>query len=389
MITEPSGIPKIADNVKGDSESFLHDMVVKEIDGRQIMLASYWDGGYVTLDVTNPLKATYIADSDFAAVDEQLVEVTGAARVPEGNAHQAEFSLKNDYILAADEDFSPASLTASYGSDAVAFDANSGDGTRQLDFRTDEVLSGPTTFVGRACPGDQAVPAGDPAVKDVAVVERGVCDFTVKVAAVEAAGGWDAVMIVNRTGSDACEATLGMSVVGGIPAFGVSPRSLAYDLFGLRTTTRTPASRTTPARACSRSRSARRASRQLPGLLRRLGLPAPVRERRRQAEAARHLRHPGGDGPDKATGFGDLSVHEVAFSARKNGTRLRLLLRRWHARLRREQRRDRAEGAPHRRRRQQRLGRPGLRVGGKEYVAASDRDYGVQIFEYAPANAKP
>ena len=55
--TKPSGIPLIADAVKGDSESFLHDMVVKEIGGRQVMLASYWDGGYVTLDVTDPLNA--------------------------------------------------------------------------------------------------------------------------------------------------------------------------------------------------------------------------------------------------------------------------------------------------------------------------------------------
>ncbi len=33
---------------------FSHDMIVKRIDGRDIMLMSYWDGGYVTLDVTNP-----------------------------------------------------------------------------------------------------------------------------------------------------------------------------------------------------------------------------------------------------------------------------------------------------------------------------------------------
>ena len=42
--------------VHGDAV-FLHDMVVKEINGRQIMLASYWDGGYAKLDVNDPASA--------------------------------------------------------------------------------------------------------------------------------------------------------------------------------------------------------------------------------------------------------------------------------------------------------------------------------------------
>ncbi len=41
-------------------EIFHHDVVVKQIGGRQIMLVSYWDGGYVTLDVTDPKNATYV-----------------------------------------------------------------------------------------------------------------------------------------------------------------------------------------------------------------------------------------------------------------------------------------------------------------------------------------
>ncbi|MDP8900244.1 MAG: hypothetical protein M3N33_03695, partial [Actinomycetota bacterium] len=31
-------------------EVFLHDMIVKEIDGQQVMLLSYWDGGYVAMN---------------------------------------------------------------------------------------------------------------------------------------------------------------------------------------------------------------------------------------------------------------------------------------------------------------------------------------------------
>ena len=44
---------------------FLHDMVVKEIDGVQTMLASYWDGGYMLLNVEQPgRRRTYIGDTD-------------------------------------------------------------------------------------------------------------------------------------------------------------------------------------------------------------------------------------------------------------------------------------------------------------------------------------
>src|SRR5919204_2872511 len=47
---------------------------------------------------------------------------------------------------------------------------------------------------------------------DIAVVERGVCTFTEKVANVITAGGFDAVLIFNRTGTDACNGSLGMLV---------------------------------------------------------------------------------------------------------------------------------------------------------------------------------
>jgi hypothetical protein len=75
------------------------------------------------------------------------------------------------------------------------------------------------------------VPAGDAGSVDIAVVERGVCTFSEKVANVIAAGSYDAVLIFNRTGTDACDATLGMSVEGDIPTFGVAPRSQGFAIF--------------------------------------------------------------------------------------------------------------------------------------------------------------
>ena len=44
-------------------------MVVKTIDGVQTMLVSYWDAGYIKLDVTDPANPKIIGDSDFGTQD--------------------------------------------------------------------------------------------------------------------------------------------------------------------------------------------------------------------------------------------------------------------------------------------------------------------------------
>ncbi len=205
---------------------FLHDMVVKEIGGRQIMLLSYWDGGYVKLDVTDPANATYVADSDFDLVDPELLAQTGSSEVPEGNAHQSEFTRDNRYIIAADEDFSPTGFDA-ISDDGGQFFAVPGSNTAAIP--VGDTLSGPTVYRGRACIGDAAVPAGDGT--QIAVVARGVCTFSEKIANVEAAGGYVGAIVVNREGADGCTA-FGMSVEGGIPAVSVD-RGVGYDLFDL------------------------------------------------------------------------------------------------------------------------------------------------------------
>ncbi|MDP9488329.1 MAG: hypothetical protein M3Q49_21520 [Actinomycetota bacterium] len=216
--------PQIAQ--QGLDEVFLHDMVVKEIGGRQVMLLSYWDGGYVQLDVTNPADAKYLADSDYSAFDPEMEGVK-----PEGNGHQAEFTSDNRFVIGTDEDFSPYSLITRNDTDRTDITAGSGSDTKQV--KPGTTVSGGTTYVGRACNGDAAVPAApEKSGTDIriAVVERGVCTFTEKVANVERAG-WDAAVIFNREGSDACNASLGMSVEGAIHAFGVLPREQGYAIF--------------------------------------------------------------------------------------------------------------------------------------------------------------
>ena len=385
--TKPSGIRTIADTVKGDSESFLHDMVVKEIGGRQVMLASYWDGGYVKLDVTDPTRATYLADSDFAAADEQLLEQTGASRVPEGNAHQAEFNSDDKLILAADEDFSPYSLVSKNETDGTPFQADSGDGTRQLVPGTK--VTGQTVFGGRACPGDAAVPVAK-VPGQIAVLERGVCTFTEKVAAVEAANAatgpdYAAALIFNRKGSDACTSTLGMSVDGGIPAFGVIGRDVGLGLFGASVEA-----------DCATNESGTSVSTLGLGALGDtvtfdsyfdgwgyLRLFANGNGKLKQLDT---FAIPEAMDASKAVGSGDLSVHEVAFSEKKpnlayvsyyaGGTRVYDVSR---GQIKEVAHHIDADGSNV-------WGVQVFSSGGKEYVAASDRDFGIQIFEYAPAN---
>lgn len=208
------------------TQIFHHDVVVKKIGDQQIMLVSYWDGGYLKLDVTDPTKPTLIADSDFPSPDPELLEQSGLSEAPEGNAHQAEFTLDNQFILAADEDFNPYSFDASTDEGAT-FTAIPGDQTGQLE--AGGTITGATVYVGQACIGDPAVPQG--AAGQIAVVSRGVCTFNEKIANVEAAGGYDGVIVVNREGGDACGA-FAMSAEGEIVAVSVD-RSVGYDLFDL------------------------------------------------------------------------------------------------------------------------------------------------------------
>jgi hypothetical protein len=289
------------------TQVFHHDVVVKAIAGRQIMLVSYWDGGYLKLDVTDPANPVYLGDSDFPNPDSELLAQAGLSEPPEGNAHQAEFTLDDRYILAADEDFSPYAFAATTD-DGLTFSAIPGDQTGEVE-AGDEV-AGTAVYVGRACIGDTAVPAG--VAGQIAVVVRGLCTFTEKIANVEAAGGYDAVIVVNREGGDAC-GPLAMSVQGEIVAVSVE-RSVGYDLFDI--------AGFDPA-ACLIG-----AASELPGVA--IGTVGDTVSLRSYFDGWGYVRLfsnnngklqqldtyaiPEAMDPAFAEGFGDLSVHEVATS---------------------------------------------------------------------------
>jgi hypothetical protein len=201
---------------------FHHDMVVKKIGNVQTMLISYWDHGYVKLNVNNPTNPVLIGDSDFGTTD----PLTGA-EPPEGNGHQAEFSHDNEFVLAADEDFAPyraGNFEITSGPNAGEYEASEVPGGTSVTFLPDLTLNGPVVYGGYGCP-DLDGPGGDPGSKPIpprssvglpplatgeeaiVVLQRGptgdpenpeAACFPGQKAANAIAAGYDAVLIVNR-----------------------------------------------------------------------------------------------------------------------------------------------------------------------------------------------
>jgi hypothetical protein len=167
------------------------------------------------LDVSDPGAPEFIADTDFAATDPVRQLVAGQSVTPEGNAHQAEFTKDRDYFIATDEDFDPYRVTATMA-DGTEFTAIQGSDVPAID--ADTSLTGGTRFLGLACSATGLPTAGE---GEIAVIERGVCDFTVKVQVAESLG-YDGAIVFNRTGVDGCETLVSMLVEANIPAVFVS-----------------------------------------------------------------------------------------------------------------------------------------------------------------------
>lgn len=190
---------------------FLHDLVVKNIAGHYVGLLSYWDGGYLKLNLDDPASPQYIADSRFDQVDPEF-----PAFFPEGNGHQSEFTRDSRFTIGTDEDFNPYRLVGRAGT-SVQFSGTQGSDTPPID--PTHPLNGPTTFVGLACDPAAVPPAGS--ADAVAVIERGVCTFTEKVQAAQAAG-YQGAIVFNRTGEGGCEELVNMLAEAGIPAIFVA-----------------------------------------------------------------------------------------------------------------------------------------------------------------------
>jgi len=212
--------PEVLGNSANGNAVFLHDMVVKEIEGTQTMLVSYWDAGYIQLDVDDPANPQLVGDTDFGTTDPE----TGLAP-PEGNGHQAEYSHDNEYFLAADEDFSShrTDFEIATGPNAGPYESGEFGFSRPIATLPDKELNGPTVFGGYGCDADNDIPSRDsaglrplgPDEEAILVVQRGpvddpehvypACRFDEKMQnAIDA--GYDGIIIAQRhEGSEAAD----------------------------------------------------------------------------------------------------------------------------------------------------------------------------------------
>ncbi|MEW6401824.1 MAG: PA domain-containing protein [Chloroflexota bacterium] len=214
-----------SDGIGGFRSSFLHDMVVKKIDGHWMMLLSYWDAGYIMLNVDNPAAPVFVNDTSFTHPDQSTVVTE-----PEGNAHQAEWSHDSQFILGTEEDVSPFRMHLMVNSgpfEGQVFVASSGNAPQQL--AESEPLSGPTYFVGNSC--SDSLPPKAPSLDAIAVVGGGSCPTDQKVTNIKRAG-YAAGILFNSAIPGRCEETVSLIASKGLPLVLVG-RSVGFKMLGI------------------------------------------------------------------------------------------------------------------------------------------------------------
>ena len=220
-ITDPTNPVMIAEvglpnwpgvNVLANGETVnLHDMVVKKVGKDWLMLLSYWDAGWIVLNVNDPANPVFVGESDHPNPD-----LLGF--IPEGNAHQAEWSHNDKYIIGTDEDFSPSRtrFDITTGPNAGEYGAGEFGWTVPISTKyADGVLRGVTVWGGSGCEEDTdgngisdraevppaaGVPA-NPGEAKIVVFSRGTCFFSTKVESGQLAGYDDVIIGQSHGGS--------------------------------------------------------------------------------------------------------------------------------------------------------------------------------------------
>jgi len=350
---------------------FSHDMMVYQVGDRFVMSMNYWDGGYVLLDVTDPTPGNVelIAESDYAELDEERL-ARGHEISPEGNAHQSELSPDFQYLIGTDEDFNPFRVTALITSGQYA-------GTEYIAVQASDVppiddettIEGQITFVGLGC---DPVPPGD----GTALIERGVCPFQQKLDNITAAG-YDAGIVFNN--NTECDALVTMLAAGTIPFVFVS-RTVGLQLLDSDDT------------ACGTAAGDPRAgvSTSITGVfdgwgyVRLFGVDIPESGPGSIEQIDTYAIEESQD-RDHATGSGDLSVHEVAIDP--DAEKRLAYLSYYTGGLRVVSYGDEGltevghfidEGGNNF------WGVEVYERDGETYVLASDRDFGLYVFQYTP-----
>jgi hypothetical protein len=176
---------------------FNHDFQIKRVGTKWLALVSYWDAGWVILDVTNPASPAFVNDSNYPTPD----PLTGFD-IPEGNGHQAWWSSDNQFIIGTDEDFSPTRTNCRIESGPSAGASPCGEFgfSAPLSTKFPGGFTGTTVWGGSGCiedvdgngTGDRAeVLANHTRAQtgaEAIVFTRGVCFFSDKIRTGEEAG---------------------------------------------------------------------------------------------------------------------------------------------------------------------------------------------------------
>ena len=185
----------------GDSV-FHHDMQQQVIGGHNMLAVSYWDAGQVLLNIDDPADPVFVTDSDFAGPDPVFGQFTTA----EGNSHQSYFSRDGRFLLSTDEDFSPSRtlFEITSGPNAGQYGAGEFGWTVPLSTAYPSGFQGAkTVWGGSGCEEDlngngvsdrAELPASASTGADVVVFSRGTCFFSIKVETGQLKG-YDVVLV--------------------------------------------------------------------------------------------------------------------------------------------------------------------------------------------------
>jgi hypothetical protein len=222
-ITDPRNPVLIAETGIGDWPSVQvnafgnfptsHDFDVRFIGGHWLAMISYWDAGWVLLNVDDPANPTLIGDFDYAACEAHVPTVCP----PEGEAHQGEWNEAGNLFIGTDEDLAPFRLVFNVvgGPAAGEYDAEEFSWTIPISELSDDRVNGPVVFGGYGCPADRpGIPNASvldsvtaPGEDQIIMFQRGpvddpnspgeACFFSEKVESAQLAG-YDAAIIANH-----------------------------------------------------------------------------------------------------------------------------------------------------------------------------------------------
>ena len=190
-----------------------HDFDVRFIGGHWLAMVSYWDAGWVLLNVDDPSNPTFVDDSDYGPCEAHLPDVCP----PEGEAHQGEWNEDGSLFVGTDEDLAPFRLIfeVADGPAAGEYTAEEFSWTIPISTLADKRVDGPVVFGGYGCPGDRdnippasvLDPATEPGEDQIVMFQRGpvedpnnpgeACFFSEKVESAQLAG-YDAVLVANH-----------------------------------------------------------------------------------------------------------------------------------------------------------------------------------------------